>query len=182
MTAAHDAATAAARITVAAIGAHTSRLASSQSAKKIAIPTTSVPNARARSVLSRARQTALPISCATAKNPSVTRPAIATAYATMANGMSRMPISVSASAMQSTTSPGRIRQLSGESDPECARESELDGLDDLPKVWTGEEQHADGDHQQDAEASDDHLGGGDRAFRRARGLRGRRRRVEQGGE
>src|SRR6185369_17151214 len=41
--------------------------------------------------------------------PSVTSPAMAMAYATMAKGMSSTPMSVTASAMQSTTRPGRMR-------------------------------------------------------------------------
>jgi len=40
--------------------------------------------------------------------PSVTRPATAMAYATMAKGMSSTPMTVTASAMQSTTTPGRM--------------------------------------------------------------------------
>ena len=148
VTAAHEAATAAARITVAASGAQTSMLASSHSTKKIAMPTTSVPKARPRSERSRPRQTALPISCATAKNPSVTRPAIAMAYATMAKGMSRMPMSVSASAMHSTTSPGRTSSCAASPTQKARANCRSTVSTTSREVGAGEQQHADGDDQE----------------------------------
>ena len=64
--------------------------------------------------------------------------------------------------MQSTTRPGRIEQLTGEPDPEGARELELDRLHYLREVGAGKEQHANGDDEQDGEAARDHLHRGDR--------------------
>ena len=109
---------------------------------------------RAATSVPRSDASAPPVSRATARKPSVTSPAAAITYATIANGMSSTPSTVIASPTTSTSRRGKQRDLAGDPSQNERANPRSSADDDAVEISFGEHHDAETDDRQQREPRD----------------------------